>query len=630
MATMKRKVYTSCVTIIFIAIISNLKAQNIFPSAGSAGIGTTTPNISSALEIKSTTQGILIPRMTKAQRDAIASPATGLLIYQTTITQGFFYYNGSAWVALSPKGVDKSLSNLTAPTAVNVDFLPSTDSLINIGDSIKSWKNFYLKGKLYFGNTLGMFTNAHDDFFAGPNAGHSFSSPLNGQRNTGIGANALYYGGYSNTAVGWKSLSTDSTGYYNAAVGALALLNNESGNENTAMGNAAMYKAINGDDNTAMGSSALEANFSGSNNVAIGAYALFNGYNSESNTAIGYQSQYSSTTGFNNSSLGYNALYNNNGFQNTAVGYNAGSNVTTGDENTFIGTNANCGSTGLLENGTALGYAATVTSSNHVHIGNTSVTSIGGQVGWSTFSDGRIKNKIQQNVPGLAFINLLNPVTYHFDLSKQEAISGRKDSASYKGKYDIEKIQFTGFIAQDVEAAAKKIGYDFSGVDAPASDKDLYALRYSDFVVPLVKAVQELSKKNDAKDSVINALKNNYDVKINGLQNEINELKTMIVSNQSISSNLKSAVLSSASLSQNIPNPFSNSTTINYSIPQSFSSAKIIITDKTGRTIKEINIATSGKGNMTISSSAFSQGVYQYSLYVNNKLVDTKQMILSK
>ena len=49
----------------------------------------------------------------------------------------------------------------------------------------------------------------------------------------------------------------------------------------------------------------------------------------------------------------------------------------------------------------------------------------------------------------------------------------------------------SGFIAQEVEAAAQNIGFQFSGVDIPQSEHGCYGLRYGEFVVPLVKAVQE-------------------------------------------------------------------------------------------------------------------------------------------
>ena len=76
-----------------------------------------------------------------------------------------------------------------------------------------------------------------------------------------------------------------------------------------------------------------------------------------------------------------------------------------GSSNTIIGYGADV-SGGTYTNATVIGNLAVVGASNHVHIGNSSVTSIGGQVGWSTLSDARIKNNIHQNVPGLAFINL--------------------------------------------------------------------------------------------------------------------------------------------------------------------------------------------------------------------------------
>ncbi|GIV43239.1 MAG: hypothetical protein KatS3mg035_0362 [Bacteroidia bacterium] len=70
------------------------------------GIGTTTPNPSSILDLSSTDKGFLAPRMTQAQRTAIATPATGLLVYQTDGTPGFYYYNGTNWIMISTSSGD--------------------------------------------------------------------------------------------------------------------------------------------------------------------------------------------------------------------------------------------------------------------------------------------------------------------------------------------------------------------------------------------------------------------------------------------------------------------------------------------------------------------------------------------
>jgi len=70
------------------------------PNGGSVGIGTTSPNASALLDVTSTTQGLLPPRMTTTQRNAISSPAAGLMIYNTT-TNKLNFYNGSAWEAVT-------------------------------------------------------------------------------------------------------------------------------------------------------------------------------------------------------------------------------------------------------------------------------------------------------------------------------------------------------------------------------------------------------------------------------------------------------------------------------------------------------------------------------------------------
>jgi hypothetical protein len=65
----------------------------------------------------------------------------------------------------------------------------------------------------------------------------------------------------------------------------------------------------------------------------------------------------------------------------------------------------------------------------------------------------------------------------------------------WKSVLEKEKELQSGFIAQEVEAIANSIGYDFHGVDKPKNENDHYGLRYAEFVVPLVKAVQELDEK---------------------------------------------------------------------------------------------------------------------------------------
>ena len=72
------------------------------------GINTNSPDPSSALDIQSTNGGILIPRLTQDQRDAIAYPATGLLIFQTNESAGFYFYNGEQWTRIEGAGFEQN------------------------------------------------------------------------------------------------------------------------------------------------------------------------------------------------------------------------------------------------------------------------------------------------------------------------------------------------------------------------------------------------------------------------------------------------------------------------------------------------------------------------------------------
>lgn len=80
--------------------------------AQNVGIGTTTftPNDDALLELRSTTSGFLMPKMTEVQRDAIVGPTEGLIIYQTNVSRGFKYYNGSTWVAIGADNLGEHLA----------------------------------------------------------------------------------------------------------------------------------------------------------------------------------------------------------------------------------------------------------------------------------------------------------------------------------------------------------------------------------------------------------------------------------------------------------------------------------------------------------------------------------------
>ncbi len=84
------------------------------------GVNTTTPDPSSMLDITATDKGLLIPRMTSAQRLAIVTPATGLVIYQTDFFVGFWYYNGFNWATITGAGSTETASNGLTKTANDI------------------------------------------------------------------------------------------------------------------------------------------------------------------------------------------------------------------------------------------------------------------------------------------------------------------------------------------------------------------------------------------------------------------------------------------------------------------------------------------------------------------------------
>jgi len=130
----------------------------------------------------------------------------------------------------------------------------------------------------------------------------------------------------------------------------------------------------------------------------------------------------------------------------------------------------------------------------------------------------------------LEFINKLQPVTYHLNNAKIDAFNGIERTAenNYPEKNAINEITFSGFIAQDVETAANDVNYDFSGVVAPDNPRQHYKLRYAEFVVPLVKSVQELSAENNALKLEVEALKTQNE-KMTELESRLERLESRLI-----------------------------------------------------------------------------------------------------
>jgi hypothetical protein len=129
-------------------------------SFSQVGIGTTSPDASSVLDITATDAGLLVPRMTLTNRNNISAPATGLMIYQTDSTPGFYFYDGSAWSALggSSSGDTITLDNYKDYTDA-VKVTNTTTGNINTS-SETTFDNFTTTDLL--GSTRGQFTFASD------------------------------------------------------------------------------------------------------------------------------------------------------------------------------------------------------------------------------------------------------------------------------------------------------------------------------------------------------------------------------------------------------------------------------------------------------------------------------------
>lgn len=290
----------------------------IMAQKDNVGIGTLQPDRSAVLDIQSSTKGLLIPRMSTAQRNAITQPANGLMVYQTDGTSGFYFYDGRDW-----KPLGQSIPE--AKATANVDgWLLNGNPNASASSFIGTTNNQPLRFRV---NNIssGLMDAGRSNVFLGPGSGDRTTAST----------------GSNNLGIGTGSLRMNTTGNTNVAIGLNSLAANSTGSTNIAIGGAALSQSVSDNNNIAIGSISLFRNNGGTNNLAIGAAAMF-----------------SNTTGFNNVSIGAEALSGvTTGFNNTAIGFKAGAS-TAGSGNVFIGSLA-----GVADN-----------SSNKLYISNSGTT----------------------------------------------------------------------------------------------------------------------------------------------------------------------------------------------------------------------------------------------------------------
>ena len=387
-----------------------------------------------------------------------------------------------------------------------------------------------------------------------------------GTRNTGLGANALDDGslsGTQNTAVGESAATANTSGTNVNAFGYSALGSNTTGSNNCAFGtealgalttgsnNIAIGKetglATTGSDNTFVGNEAGRANTSGQRNVYIGIDAGRSGTTNSENCIVGRKAGYSNTasaitaigtealynnTGSDNTALGAAALNSNSsGSYNTGLGRNAGSSMTTATYNTTVGYNAGQGSyplttgssctmvgalarpSGTLgnangENVFGFNMSASGTNTTTLGSGGSGLYASHGSNSWTSISDERYKKDIVDSEVGLSFINDLRPRNFKWKTCGEVP----SDTPRYEENSD-ELINpnltgvMHGFIAQEVKAVIDNHSEVPNNQLIWKQDPDgIQGLAEGELVPVLVKAVQELSAKNDALEARIETL----------------------------------------------------------------------------------------------------------------------------
>jgi hypothetical protein len=242
-------------------------------------------------------------------------------------------------------------------------------------------------------------------------------------------------------------------------------------------------------------------------------------------------------------------------------------------------------------------------------------------------SDKKLKQHIQSFSNAMDILNKLQPKQYEF-----------RQDGNYK-LMNMPNGNHYGLIAQEVEEVLpgliKETKFDpnIAKQVKPGDDQNtkkeeeirFKAMNYTELIPIMIKGMQELSKTNDEKDAAIK-----------DLQKQIDELKQLLKGNSTATNgkiqNSQDVVelKSTSVLEQNTPNPFTNNTSIHYSLPANNGNAFINFYSSAGVVLKSVKLHAAGKGVVDVKASELASGIYQYSLIIDGKVIETKQMIRLK
>lgn len=222
-----------------------------------------------------------------------------------------------------------------------------------------------------------------------------------------------------------------------------------------------------------------------------------------------------------------------------------------------------------------------------------------------TPSDRKLKDNIASIDRASELIAKLKPQTYYYKANELKGLN-------------LPVSRQYGFIAQELEEVVPEMvsNTEYRVNDGLATKTEsIKSVNYLMLIPILTKGMQEQQETINSQQETINNLKN-----------EVSELKEMvrkIAGGQTINS-----PANMNALGQNNPNPVKNSTIISYSLEKPNSRAQLIVVDKSGKALRTINL--SGSGNLNLDASNLASGIYTYSLLVDGRHVESRQMIVTR